>query len=425
MTKTRLRRLLIFAIAAVLLLFVARAGLDLWASRRVDAAVARLEQRYGSLHEGTLILPPVPAGDNRARAFRAAAALIDLAPLADQRGLGRAVARMQSERAAAPLPADLRAFVDANRAALRVANEARTRRESDWEADYILMASTPPWMEIRTLSNALHLAARRDLDDGRADDAAAAIASGLALSASVRQEPNLLAQLLRCAFGMQHFDAVQRLVTHAEPSKASLEELARWLAEDRAPRPMDVGLLGELRHFHAVLTRFENGERRVGALRDLPWWIDPVAGLGRPLVRVAHARYLNVLNQLLEIQMGPRPRPDAAAKPMPSRWSFLKRMDNLFTAGLERTMKTGDLFTTQHGLTELAVALRRFRLDHGQYPETLSALMPDYLPALPMDASTGQPPVYTREGTGFRLRADLPKDVSGQRAIALDWAVPK
>ncbi len=423
---TRLRRLLLVGIIAVLLLLLVRAGLDLWASRRVDAAVARLEERYGPLHEGTLIVPPVPAGDNRARAYRAAAALVDLTPLTGEHNLGASFAKLRQTEPGTPLPADLRAVVNANHASLRILAEARARPQSNWEGDYILnaVADMPWWTGVRTLSTLLYMAALRDLEDGRVDDAAMAIASGLALSASMKQEPNLIAQLLRSAFGTQHFDAVQRLLTQAEPSKASLEELARWLAEAREPRPMDVGLRGELTLLHAGFVRVENGERGIGTLGELPSWAGPLATLGRPLVRLEHARYLEALGRLLDVQTGPRPRP-AIETPTQSRWLFLKGTVHVALPGLIRTMDTSDQFTTHHGLAELAVALRRYRLDQGAYPDTLSALVPEYVTTLPVDAATGQPPLYTREGTGFRLRAAPMKGVTGQRATAMDWVVPK
>jgi len=397
---TRLRRLLVGVSAAVLLLVVMAGALDLWAMRRVEAAVARLEPSEAWLHEGTLTVPAVPEGENRARAFRAAAALIDLAPLGDQRTLGSLVRGMPSERETGPIAADLRAVVDASRGALRVADEARTRSRSNWEGDYLADASGSrvPWNGARTLSNLLYLAARRGLDDGRADDAALAMAAGLALSASVRHEPSLVAQLVRCAFGMQHFGLVQRLLSQTEPSKASLDELARLLAEDREPRPSEIGLRAEMTHYHAVFVR-----RDVAA----PW------GFARAWQRLDHARYLETLGELLDSQMGPRPRP-ALEPPAPPRWLVLTGTAQLALPALYRTMETSDLFTTQHGLVELGVALSRYRLDHGRYPDELPALMPDFIVALPIDASTGRPPVYTREGTGFRLRAD-----------ALDWGVPR
>ena len=63
-------------------------------------------------------------------------------------------------------------------------------------------------------------------------------------------------------------------------------------------------------------------------------------------------------------------------------------------------------FNSTLNATELAVALRRFRLDHGTYPDDLSALVPAYAARVPIDPFTGQPPVYSRQGAGFHLHAE-------------------
>lgn len=47
--------------------------------------------------------------------------------------------------------------------------------------------------------------------------------------------------------------------------------------------------------------------------------------------------------------------------------------------------------------------LERYHLKHGTYPEELSALVPDFLPAVPTEISTLQPLRYRREGSGFLL----------------------
>src|SRR5207253_2594309 len=115
---------------------------DLWASHRVDAEVARLEKQYGSLDERMLNAAPVPQGDNRARTIRAAAALTVFAPGNDYPRLVNALNRFVTIPALAPVPTDLRDFVEANRAALRLADEARARRQSNWEAGYTTMGSS-------------------------------------------------------------------------------------------------------------------------------------------------------------------------------------------------------------------------------------------------------------------------------------------
>ena len=72
----------------------------------------------------------------------------------------------------------------------------------------------------------------------------------------------------------------------------------------------------------------------------------------------------------------------------PSRWSWVKQWDSMFSAGLERAIESGDEFNSQLNAAELAVALRRFRLDRGAYPDDLSALVPGYLAR---DRSTRSP----------------------------------
>ncbi len=57
-------------------------------------------------------------------------------------------------------------------------------------------------------------------------------------------------------------------------------------------------------------------------------------------------------------------------------------------------------------LTVAAIAIRRFQLNHdGQPPESLAALVPAYLSAVPIDWMDGQPLRYRREGDGFLLYA--------------------
>jgi len=422
--RSRWRRAWIRIFVFVLLVLLARAGLDLWAGHRVDQEVARLEKRYGSLAERTLRLPPVPAADNRARVVRAAAALIILDNGSHEH---RAVGRFLASRTKPPVPADVRAFVEANRAAIRVAEDSRVRRQSNWEVDYVSDRGMPPLMELRTLSNAICVSSLIDLEEGRPDGAAQTIGAGLAVASTLRQEPSLIAQLIRIAVTIVQVPALQQLVAQAEPSKAALQDVARWLAENRTPDPIQVGLLADVKRVHAMMTRLERGQLEYlpGVTGDPPsWFASPLARLGRSLIRLAHVRYLQQMGALLDLQAGPRPRPEFASVVTPSRWSWVRRWDSMFTAGLVRTIESGDLFESELNAAELAVALRRFRLDRGAYPDELSALVPGYLASVPIDPFTGRPPVYTRKGAGFELHAEGPKNRT-PRPPELDWVVAR
>jgi hypothetical protein len=51
-------------------------------------------------------------------------------------------------------------------------------------------------------------------------------------------------------------------------------------------------------------------------------------------------------------------------------------------------------------LTTTAVALKRYKLAHGTFPESLDALVPKYLTAVPLDPADGKPLRYRLEGDG-------------------------
>jgi hypothetical protein len=396
-----------FALMTVLLL--ARTGVDLWAKRRVNSQVTALEAQHGSLDVSTLRVPDVPEANNRARAMRAAIAL-----LVGDNGVQESVARFQAAGAPAPVPADLQAFVENNRAALKVAAEARSRPQSNWEVDYSTGSNAPEFLQIRRLSTALYLAFRMDLDAGRTDEAARWLATGLALSASLRQEPSLLTQLIRSAVALQQFRGVQRLLTESDPSMPALEELARLLAENRTPAPMHLALLGELKTFHDSMRRSVAGE---GGL-----WPGQIPWLRRPLFRVAHARYLGQFSRLLNEELGPRPRPEVSSQDPPNL-SLIPGGVAMAVRGVERAMDTGDLHTSALSIAELAVALRRYQLASSEYPATLEALTPTYLATIPSDPLTGTLPTYTQQTGGFTLQSDHRKDLARDSAELLTWTV--
>jgi hypothetical protein len=273
-------------------------------------------------------------------------------------------------------------------------------------------------LNIRTLGNATYLDGLLDLEAGRPEDAAKAIATGLAVSGSLRQEPALIVQLIRILVGMDQCEAVHRLVIQSEPSKASLEDLAKWLAENKTPDPARVGVISEMKHVNAAFTRLENGtfqpemaellpfvSRRAWRIESEPaFWLGPLARLERPLFRLARARYLLHVGDLLAVQAGPRPRPPfpQSASRVGSGW-----MPDM-SGGFERTIDTVDRFNS-----------------HGTYPDALAALVPAYVGGVPIDPFTGQPPVYARQGAGFHLHAEGGPHVPTVMVSALDWIVQK
>jgi hypothetical protein len=67
---------------------------------------------------------------------------------------------------------------------------------------------------------------------------------------------------------------------------------------------------------------------------------------------------------------------------------------------LSFTLKKAMRAETERSLLLSAVALQRHKLRHGNYPESLSALVPEFLPAVPVDYMNGKPIKYHRNDDG-------------------------
>ncbi len=52
---------------------------------------------------------------------------------------------------------------------------------------------------------------------------------------------------------------------------------------------------------------------------------------------------------------------------------------------------------------QIAFALTLHKVEHGEYPDSLDALAPDFLDQVPLDPFTSQPLEYARDGEGFLI----------------------
>ena len=80
------------------------------------------------------------------------------------------------------------------------------------------------------------------------------------------------------------------------------------------------------------------------------------------------------------------------------------------------------LNSVNNRLLATTLALRAYRLDHGSYPATLAALVPEYLPAIPQDQFSGTVLKYKLAGGVYTLYSVGPdgKD-NGGKAIGTDY----
>jgi hypothetical protein len=444
------RRMALALLILVAALLVVRAALDLWAGRELNAEVARLGTVYGRLDPATLALPRVPPSENRARVMRAAASLLSVDD-AERKALDWFYLR--SGQPSTGLSDDLQRLAGENRFAEQVAGEGRGRPKSNWEIDYAHNdRNFPRLREVRDLGTVLSLSCRAAVDAGHADEAAGTALTGLAEAASFGGEPNDVLQLTRMGIVRDQMMCVRDLLERNQPSAAVLTDVAQALAESRTPDPVHTAFIGELKDDNQLFAQMERGDYvgvsvggRYGDPNQSPTWAAQlVTWLCRPLIRLAHGRYLAGMARIIALQrVVPSARQASAddARPkttwQPGRWwQIWRRLDetlvadlaNLgenFLAGHRNLADSGYLYTSQLNAAELAVALRRFRLDRGTYPDALAELAPRYLAQVPIDPITGHPPEYTRQGEGFELRGHAPKWMGEDDSPLLAWKISR
>jgi hypothetical protein len=113
----------------------------------------------------------------------------------------------------------------------------------------------------------------------------------------------------------------------------------------------------------------------------------------RQQMQIGHPDFLTILTARVEATRLPLHEQEAAdrdyeaaVRDMPA-WKSLVR-------SLLPTWKVSETFRRYHALlrcTTAALAAERYRRDHRRWPEKLTELVPDYLPAVPQDPFDGRP----------------------------------
>lgn len=86
--------------------------------------------------------------------------------------------------------------------------------------------------------------------------------------------------------------------------------------------------------------------------------------------------------------------PGAWAAGMPdSKYSVAK----LLLPAIDRFLQADEVYQQELGATRLVLAIRRFEIAHGELPESLEALVPEFLEAVPTDPISGAGFVYRAE----------------------------
>ncbi len=274
-----------------------------------------------------------------------------------------------------------------------------------------------------------------DIHDGNLSDALQDCLCFLNLSRSLRDEPILISQIIRYRYHRDAIRGLERILGHGRLGGADLAAFQAELTAELPDDPWEVGTRGERAFVHVLFEGLQRGHTKLSTVRQM--W-GRATGPSTPLDRVrdwvrdrvtldlrpAHAAGLRLATRALDTARLPWHERRAAAAaldaeraaaPEPVPW-VLPDQVRWLTLMLEGQARLR--------CAVAACAVERYRLEHGDWPASLSALVPALLPAVPDDPCDGQPLRYRRLADGVVIYSIGPDGIDNGGAPLVDYKWP-
>jgi hypothetical protein len=276
----------------------------------------------------------------------------------------------------------------------------------------------PHLASLKDCAKVLQLRAIAELKNGQSDQALADVKLMLRLGDSIRTEPFLISHLVSIAIMNLTLQPIWEGLAQHQWSDAQLAELDSELAKRDFLSDYHIAMRGELmlceigdveymRHFPEQmpdLTGNSGGDPSSRILTRILWQSIPDGWFYQNELRCAR--------QVLELYLPSadvdrhlvRPadvqHADDAVVTGTEHPTPFNIMERLFLPALGRAVAKSAQGQESVDLARVAIALERYHLAHGEYPESLDVLAPQYLKQIPHDIINGQPLHYRRSADG-------------------------
>ena len=270
---------------------------------------------------------------------------------------------------------------------------------------------------LKGCAQVLQLRALAELQNGQSDQALADIKLILRLVDAVHTEPILISHLVRLALVNIALQPVWEGLAEHKWSDAQLavidQELGRldFLADNelamRGECAGDVGVIEFLRRHRDRhnLDEFSSWgddiDRAHAILRAVIYYFGPSGWFEQSKLRICRffvQQYLPLANIDLQTLSPTSVRSaEAAFRAATEHYGQFNFLERMLLPALGNAAKKYAVGQNSVNLARVAIALERYRLAHGEYPESLDVLSPQFIAKLPHDIINGQPLHYRRD----------------------------
>lgn len=290
-------------------------------------------------------------------------------------------------------------------------NELRMLLSKDIEARYPMNLADGWGVEFPHLAqvrNALRMFSLQSFVasvDGDHRMVAQSLSDALAMSNTLRNDPYVIAQLVRIACVHISWKQARYALNVSNMDVVSLLHLQRNVGSLDLRGAIVVGLIGE---------RCMNYESAVSIMGSTPIisWLDITEyGFEKPAKFIwAEISALNVYLSLSElVELGARDPwerqrlADSFIKSATGGWSLLHDFEKTSLPAMGRAISAEDRALAQLEAYRVALAVLRYCGEQERLPASLAELVPVYLPKVPEDPFDGQPIRYIETDSGFTV----------------------
>ena len=275
----------------------------------------------------------------------------------------------------------------------------------------------PHLAAMRRCAQVLQLRAIAELQNGQSEKAAADVALTLRLTETFRSEPFLISHLVRFAMteialqpiyeGLANRQWTDAQLAEIDAALAKLNFLADYKLSMRGELGMLAGVIGYLRQHPEQIINL-SGENRDNQALPFParmvWKIIPSGFFYQNQLRCARVmvKYYIPLADVNQQTISPPAtrRADEVVSAETIKGTPYNLIERMLMPALGAAVKKCAREQISVDLARTAIALERYRLAHGEFPESLDALAPQFIAQVPHDVIGGQPLKYRRTNDG-------------------------
>jgi hypothetical protein len=314
---------------------------------------------------------------------------------------GRSSPTLLSSAAVAELRREMGRATAGVELARRLAHQPRGRPPFVWTED-VIKESRPPAFNVYPVSNLLAHDAKYRAQLGDLWGAAESCLAMLSIASAVGDTPTATAQSNRSFAANQVVSTLESVLGLGDVPACLLTELQlRLAAEDEFPSQL-IALRGRRAAIDRLCVAMQNGE---APLTSLGMDLDRLTGRvqspeeAHRVLTYIRAIAITRLNHAVEICKLPVERQDvkweALVREMEEEPQIIRSVCSVQAPNAESLSQRARL-----RCTIAALAVERFRLQHGRWPEVLGELVSDLLPAIPINPLNGEPLQFLRAKDG-------------------------